>query len=349
MEPGKSTNSGWANLPLDLGYLITRKLSNLPDFVRFRAVCKAWCASAPVSDPPLGFPWILEENTNLRGRLRFFCPSTGKVFTLPLPPQLQNMCCAPSPDGYLIFCERNWLLQDKRMLFNPLTNHLVNLPFVELPLYYDTEPLYRRGDYVVFSGTWCGFKKLAFFRLENKRWIKVTSFEYTSCCLSHDGLSFSYKYRPWGTRIVDTATNEEIGFIESPKGEEGEFVFLIESFGEILKVVMTNKTSHHIRFRIYKLAVVHSDDGKLNHSWVQTDCIGDCVLFLSRKSCVSVKASQFYKPLRNCIYYRNVLESGGSAICQYSIKDGETKEIPSIFENWQFFVPNLHHPNSSGS
>ncbi|KAJ1689000.1 hypothetical protein LUZ63_013155 [Rhynchospora breviuscula] len=348
MDPRKSTYSGWASLPPDLGYLITRKLLNLSDFVRFRAVCKAWRALVPVSDFPLGFPWILEESTNLRGRLRFFCPSTGKVFTLTLPPQLQNMCCAPSPDGYLIFGERDWLLQDKRILFNPLTNHLVNLPFVEFPSYYDTKLLYRRGDYVVFSGTWCGLKKLAFFRLGNKRWIKECSVENTSCCLSHDGLFFSYKWRPWGTRIVDSATNVEIGFIESPKREEDEFVYLIESFGEILKVVIMNKTSHHIQFRIYKLAV-HSGDGKLNHAWVQTDCIGDCVLFLRGKSCVSVKASQFYKPLSNCIYYRNVLESGGSVICRYSIKDGETKEIPCIFENWQFFVPNLHHPNSSGS
>ncbi|KAJ4780142.1 F-box protein skip23 [Rhynchospora pubera] len=348
----KSTSMDWASLPTELLYLINRELCHLPDYVSFRAVCNSWQISAPISNPPpQPFPWILAESTEYGpyDRLCFFSFLSKKSFTIPLPLQLHGKLCGePAHDGYLHFYQNSG---EEMSLFNPLTNHLVDLPPLDDPS-FSYRTLHRRGDYAIVWNGLCGYSKLAFCRLRDKKWTSIECPGYAYCCLCHDGVFFSFDCRTGETRIVDIDTSDLIGVIQSPRPHKEAYVFLIESFGEILWVEMLNFGNgdywsfqlRHIHFRIYKLKV-HLDSGKSNRSWVQTDNIGDCVLFIREKCGVSIKASQFHGSVRNCIYFRRV-RNGRSVICRYSIDDGGIEEIPCIFKNWHFFVPTLHYLNS---
>ncbi|KAJ3686824.1 hypothetical protein LUZ61_015988 [Rhynchospora tenuis] len=52
----------WAILPPDLLRTIARKLIDIFDFVRFRAVCKTWHSLTTVADLSPQFPWILSRS-----------------------------------------------------------------------------------------------------------------------------------------------------------------------------------------------------------------------------------------------------------------------------------------------
>lgn len=49
----------WAELNSNLLHLIVKKLGDISNFIRFRAVCKKWRLAAPTSDPPPQLPWLL--------------------------------------------------------------------------------------------------------------------------------------------------------------------------------------------------------------------------------------------------------------------------------------------------
>ncbi|XP_078153685.1 uncharacterized protein LOC144548845 [Carex rostrata] len=78
----KSTTNverNWSELPEDILHLFAKKLHDISDFIRFRAVCKRWQLSAPVTDPPLQLPWLLEhrqQEHHENGIMRFYCLSS---------------------------------------------------------------------------------------------------------------------------------------------------------------------------------------------------------------------------------------------------------------------------------
>ncbi|KAJ1700738.1 hypothetical protein LUZ63_000517 [Rhynchospora breviuscula] len=62
MESNESQERDWSSLPPDLLNLIAKKVGEITNFVRFRAVCTSWCSSTPVSDLPPQFPWIFRDH-----------------------------------------------------------------------------------------------------------------------------------------------------------------------------------------------------------------------------------------------------------------------------------------------
>ncbi|KAJ4780140.1 F-box SKIP23-like protein (DUF295) [Rhynchospora pubera] len=349
----KSTCPDWDSVPPELLYLITRKLSDLPDFFNFRAVCRSWRSSVPISDlPPQKCPLILEEHDKLflPDHLRFFSLSTGKVFMLPFPNQLMAQeWMGPTLDGYLHVGQYP---RTNKWLFNPLTHHQVLLPSLDdsrLPRHL----LQRSGDYVISCGVGFDRPSLALFRLSNKKWnIGKLGRHFTNTCICVNGMFFSYDRLEGKTKIVEIATGDLISVVPSPMEELQEFVWLVESFGDILMVVSlesrTRTTNNHYDFGIYKLKV-DFDNANHNPCWVQTESIGDRVLFICGKTGISFQAGQFHGMVGNCIYIKKLLAIDGSIICRYSIEDGGIEKIPCPFNDWHIFVPSLQYLNTSGS
>ncbi|KAJ1688998.1 hypothetical protein LUZ63_013153 [Rhynchospora breviuscula] len=341
MESIKSPNPDWASLPSDLLYLITTKLSDLLDFIGFRAVCKPWRASAPISNlPPPQFPWILDFNVS--DRLRFFSLSSGKVFTFPVPPQLNGKhLLGPQLVGYLLFGRYH---AKDMSLFNPLSRHHVLLPsFVDS--WFPNYVLEQAGDYLIASIWRCNSSRLASYRLGDQKWNigKERGHQLNRTCLCSNGMLFSYEWWNGGTKIVEIATDELISVVSSPLKKTQAFFSFVESFGDILMVATSNYWAIYDHFFIYKLNV-DFDSANQNPYWVQTKSIGDCVLFISGHASFSFKAGQFHGSVSNCIYFQD-----GSSIYRYSIEDGGRVMIPCPFDNWRVFVPSLQYLNTSSS
>ncbi|KAJ1688999.1 hypothetical protein LUZ63_013154 [Rhynchospora breviuscula] len=344
----KSTYPDWVSVPPELLYLITRKLSDLPDFMNFRAVCRSWRSSVPISDPPQKCPLIIEERDNLflPDHLRFFSLSTGKVFMLPFPNQI--ICEAwigPTLDGYLLVGQYP---SNNTWLFNPLTHHQILLPSFDdsrLP----RRILQRSGDYVIGCSESFDPSSLALFRLGDKKWnIVGKGCQFTKTCICVNGMFFSYDCLEGKTKIVEIATRDLISVVPSPMEETQEFVWLVESFGDILMVVsLESRTNNHYDFGIYKLKV-DFDNANHNPCWVRTESIGDRVLFICGKTGISFKAGQFHGMVGNCIYIKKLLAIGGSIIFRYSIEDGGIEKISCPFNDWHVFVPTLQYLNASG-
>ncbi|KAJ1701021.1 hypothetical protein LUZ63_000800 [Rhynchospora breviuscula] len=74
-------NVDWSELNLDLVYLISKKIPDLSDFVRFRAVCKWWRSAVPASDPSPRFPWIYQHRNSLLEDFDFYSLPYAKTIT----------------------------------------------------------------------------------------------------------------------------------------------------------------------------------------------------------------------------------------------------------------------------
>ncbi|TVU10530.1 hypothetical protein EJB05_44067, partial [Eragrostis curvula] len=122
----------WPDLPPDLVHLISGRLHDLADFVRFHAVCKPWRDMLPESQPrPLFLPWLLAPGHRPTDVAQF--RSAGTTWCAPGTSSRRNMWLA-SADG-----TGRWLLtvcgggRDEKKpppprLINPFTGATATLP-----------------------------------------------------------------------------------------------------------------------------------------------------------------------------------------------------------------------------
>jgi Protein of unknown function (DUF295) len=100
MEAEKALERDWSSLPPELLNLIAKDLSDISDFVRFRAVCAAWRFSTPASDLPAQFPWIYKIYGGLfEPFLMFYSMLLNKFYMIPAPKSLDQLLEEPY-DGY---------------------------------------------------------------------------------------------------------------------------------------------------------------------------------------------------------------------------------------------------------
>jgi F-box domain len=71
----------WSELHQELVYLISKKLPDLSDFVRLRAVCKRWRSAVPRFDPSPRFPWIYQHRNSLESDFDFYSLPHAKTIT----------------------------------------------------------------------------------------------------------------------------------------------------------------------------------------------------------------------------------------------------------------------------
>ncbi|KAJ3708542.1 hypothetical protein LUZ61_012247 [Rhynchospora tenuis] len=79
MEAKEDQLRDWSSLLPEILNLIAKNLSEISDFVRFRAVCKAWRFSTPITDQPLQFPWIVYRHEEETGVIKAIDMFTGTI------------------------------------------------------------------------------------------------------------------------------------------------------------------------------------------------------------------------------------------------------------------------------
>ena len=163
MEAGKDLDRDWSSLPPEVLNLIAKYLYEIIDFVQFRAVCKAWRFSTPITDLPPQFPWIFDDHDDSHEQgLRFFSISSSKFYTIHASKSL-NKHFNESFDGYYytLFYDEHTCF-GPLSLINPLNNDCFTLP--PFPLTNDGAPpflnqpiwvghgLNHKGEYMVCCG-----------------------------------------------------------------------------------------------------------------------------------------------------------------------------------------------------
>ncbi|CAN6219314.1 unnamed protein product [Urochloa humidicola] len=144
----------WANLGGDGPTGLIAELvfaSSLPDYVRFRAVCRSWRRCSP--DPLdagldsrfLPRHWIMLDKAHAAAsrRNRFLNVSTGECIRTDLPELADHTLLAVTPEGLLLLLHEPTLAV---RLLNPLTHHITDLPPVNSLLTQEEQRHWRSGE-----------------------------------------------------------------------------------------------------------------------------------------------------------------------------------------------------------
>jgi len=86
----------WPDLPPELLGLVLKRLPNLADRVRLRAVCHPWRSNALLQPLPPPLPWLaLLDGT-------FLSIPDGEIIEMPVP---DDACCYGSVDNWLFLVD----------------------------------------------------------------------------------------------------------------------------------------------------------------------------------------------------------------------------------------------------
>ncbi|KAJ1691539.1 hypothetical protein LUZ63_015694 [Rhynchospora breviuscula] len=350
-EENEEERRDWSELPSELLHLIVQKLpTNVPDFIRFRTVCSTWRSSAPVSDPPHQFPWLLELFKRDDGfytvikRQRFYSISSGETLTIPLrnkKPELRNFVNGGVYNGYLPFVDYH---ECTLSFFNPITRERSSL----LPMRYG-----RNSPWMVWNGTTDSTVVLHQYLLmrdrmqecsfyDPRRNRRVEKWEY-HCCY-WQGMFFStYAGQPtdvfnvYSKQLLQTIRSPEIGSIQNSLAYGLRKSYLIVSSGAILRVLWfydsKKKSVEESVFYIYSLDFDRTD-GKSN--WVRIYYIGDQILFLGEMNGFSMTARPNSGFREGCIYF---IDPSKNKPYMYDLLGGTVERVPCPFDNCTWFLP----------
>jgi len=105
----------WSDLPPELLGLVLKRLPNLADRVRLRAVCHPWCSNALLQPLPPPLPWLaLLDGT-------FLSIPDGEIIEMPVP---DDACCYGSVDNWLFLVDSG----GQCSLMNPFFEDTLKLP-----------------------------------------------------------------------------------------------------------------------------------------------------------------------------------------------------------------------------
>jgi Protein of unknown function (DUF295)/F-box domain len=358
----RSETPDWSDLPLDLLPLISRKLTDICDFVRFRVVCKRWRSAVDAaSDLAPQLPWIIENSRNFdKGYLRFYSLLTGKTHIINFP-ESSDKAAVGSAYNYML--GYNYNTRDC-YLFNPLTKEEFLLPqtMISYPIFVPSslcpdQSLRYVGVSLPPTSTAC-FYHLGFCRLGDLEWTRVygdrfpsqlsrkigefANMGFTFC----NGMCYATDRETGSTKIINLTTRSMIYVVPRPEPDfRGFFVYLVVSFGDILRICQYNmiSTKELCYFVIYQLEL-GSRDGKVNNArWIKIDSMSNQFLFLHEKHGCAFRADDFPGFLGNCIYFtKRKHQEKTFELCRYDIKLGEIEvlHVPmKLGSNW--FLPCL--------
>ncbi|KAJ4785618.1 F-box SKIP23-like protein (DUF295) [Rhynchospora pubera] len=355
MEAKKALQRDWSSLPIEVLNLIAKKLGEISDFVRFRAVCTAWRFSTPSTDLPQQFPWILMKHQNTTD-LSFYSIPSNKIYSIHASKSLGKWLYGPL-EGYMLadlYYQSLWEFGDpfaltlQPSLFNPLNNHEIPLPT------YDFEGLPYRfscmGEYV-FSYGYADYQKpkLVFWHLGQANWceLNLTS-DYVNCkhiCLK--GMIFNVERDTGVTKVINVTTGTLAYVIPPIEGHSAAgSEFIVDAFGEILRFFQHNSPYAGLVYDAW--FDVHRLETKENGSrcWVKVDSIGNQAVFVDSYSCFVLKAHDFTGIKRNCIYFLTRINHGQEApkygVERIDIMTGAREYLPCpLKEPKSWFVPSL--------
>ncbi|KAJ3679997.1 hypothetical protein LUZ60_016275 [Juncus effusus] len=363
----------WAEVHPDLLHLIAKKLGDISNFIRFRAVCKKWRSAARLSDPPPQLPWFLKTLTEqvvedvpllfiprsdirFRSELDFYSLCSNKTHTLQLPEIHRKRLAGPSKRYILVeespYSDRPDALSP--FLLNPLTGTRIPLPFkttrFHRPVYLGPDPDSTSGNDVLAVVILIGRNRdarstdtLAVWRSNDGNWTSV-EVPRGSKGVYYKGMFYN-SVNNTETLVIDVLTGGVVSTIPHPR-KNMYCDYLIEAYGDLLQVVNTFQSFDYTepvqdcRFDVYCLKELV---GKPR--WEKLSSIGDRMLFLDSSNGFCMKASDFGGFKGNCIYFvtywkRNSEDRGRYVLGRYDMEERRAEVLHRDREfDGTWFVP----------
>ncbi|KAJ4771378.1 F-box domain-containing protein [Rhynchospora pubera] len=348
----------WSDLPLELVCLISQKIADISDFVRFGVVCKRWQCAVRASDLSPQLPWIMHEYDKYKegNCRRFYSLLTRKTCTVNIP-HSGDTSLVGSTNNYLL--TRNWQTHECS-LFNPLTKEELSLPptppEITFPSWVPTGPSFDPSSmYVVISRSRNLYSTpLYVCRPGDHEWIKIRD-PYTpliegkfknSGYTFYDGKCYASDLKTRSTKVIDLATSTVLHVVPRPEpSSTGFYVYLVVSFGRILRVCLYGKYSSkkNCLFRIYQLETGNRDGNQKEPCWTEIDSINNQFLFLHDRHGSAFRAEDFPGFEGNSIYFSKSNFMGKTfQLFSYDIKEKKIEELPgpvNLSHHW--FLPSL--------
>ncbi|KAJ4749516.1 F-box family protein [Rhynchospora pubera] len=289
----------WSELLPDVLNLISKKLPDLCDFVRFRAVCKSWCFAVPISDPPPQFPWILMHDPSPDNELCFYSLSCGKVHRIHAPEARGRMLIGPA-QNYIFAIDREG---SSPSLLNLLTKNEVPLPPIKnfhgrssICMAPSCKPT-QEGEHVVIW-QWNKWDSrictLGLWQPGNEKWTEIEKYSNWAMQFYNDGMYYVYNKRTSETEVIDVRAGTGAPTILVPPPET-EFNYFVMSEEGLLGI--------HC-YPGWPCEIYHLVQGNhANPHWMKLKTIGDQMIFLSgRHTGFSAKVSNMNQFKGNCVY-----------------------------------------------
>ncbi|KAJ4807367.1 F-box family protein [Rhynchospora pubera] len=279
-----SLERDWSSLPPEVLNLFAKKLNEISDFLRFRAVCTAWCSSTKITDLPLQFPWILENRRYPHeSDLCFYSVPFGKMYTINAP-KFSGKENSRLSNGYMlvhIHTDTDSLgkCTFHKALLNPLNNHEIRLPG------------YGFGLSATFIGPWQNERgvhmvctehiddqqpKLLSYHLGQDNWCELSlAPDAMKCNMFYlNGMLFMVERESGGTKVMDITTNTLAYVIPPiecylPMGK----TFIIDACGHILRVFRHHHPSEDLYRYWFDVHRHHHLVGSSDSAGIKGNCI----------------------------------------------------------------------------
>ncbi|KAJ1692815.1 hypothetical protein LUZ63_009513 [Rhynchospora breviuscula] len=330
----KAVQRDWSSLPPELLNLIAKNISEISDFVRFRAVCTTWRFSISTMDFPPQFPWILEKRDYpYKKRMLFYSTTSSKMYTIHAPKYLDKRLFGSS-QGYILsglYSSRHTCLIS---LLNPLNNHKIPLPALNFgdDLHWIGSQIYQIGNYMVYFGYRSRKgSKIAFCCLGQDKW-RVLKLDYDNIEWFLFNSMLLGVMETGVTKVIDMATGT-VAYVIPPIDDYDLEVnqCLVDASGDILRV-----SRHHDYedwFEVHQLDLI----GSGSPCWVKVNSIGNQALFIDKYGGFALGASDISGVKANCIYYINYY-----LVKKIDIQTGDEEVLHCPFKELDhWFLPNL--------
>ncbi|KAJ1691540.1 hypothetical protein LUZ63_015695 [Rhynchospora breviuscula] len=352
---------GWSELPTELLHLIVQKLSDLPDFIRLRAVCSVWRSSVPLSNRPHQYPWLLElfdrgSFFSLRRKQRFYSVCSGETLTIPFKnKKLKPHSFIPGEihSGYIPFADDSGKVLS---FFNPLTKDRFSLPPTQYGLgafrmvWTGSDPIRNRSIVVVNRDLERTKERdeWALYDPSSSKWVETRGYFYNRVNCHWQGMVFSTCVGS-NTEVFDAHSRKLLHKIPPPKidslqrksiAQPLRKSYLVVSSGVILRVLWfydfwVKKRIEKSVFHIYRLDYGRAED---KFCWERIDDIGDEIIFLGGMNGFSMTAKPSIGLKKGCIYF---IDPYKNKPYMHDVLAGTVERLPCPFEKCAWFLPGL--------
>ncbi|KAK2440334.1 hypothetical protein QL285_011757 [Trifolium repens] len=319
----------WSELPKDLLDLISERIDNEIDLIRFRSICSTWRSSTipihrhilPFKFPLPKLPFAIDSINN--SDTSFCYLSKRSLFLIKPPQQDQTLIRRP----WLVKITQNSSGKTRLSQSSLISIHKTNTSAFHFPHFLDFNQLsvlnlgcefiveenwrYRYDriypEKVVVANTCHGSKPLALSMIRSYPYLILVSCSDGHCSVFPEVSTFIadiclFKQRIYAVdrigRTVTVIPEEEdssVHLVAEPLVDSGDMKYLVESEGELLLVDIDHD---NLRIRVFIL-----DDKGMK--WVKLEDLGDRVLFLGDGCSFSASASELCAPKGNCVIFMN--------------------------------------------
>ncbi|KAJ3691059.1 hypothetical protein LUZ61_020223 [Rhynchospora tenuis] len=352
MEMEMAVQRDWSSLLPELLNFIAKNLSEISDFVRFRAVCTTWRLSTLITDFPPKFPWILDKRQYpYEPYMHFYSTTCNKVYTIHASKSLGKKSIGSS-QGYVLICDKPTTTKQKShntcqfSLLNPLNNHEFPLPPCDFGSYSNFYPIspqqYQIGVNVVFLDLGFPGYKLIFCCLgqDQDNWCELKSGYDVDFQFFHlKSMLFTVKEYTGVIEVTDFTSGTLIYVIPPVENFVVEaHYYLIDASGDILMVFQRSDSPQELYddwFDIYRLDLSRNS----SPCWVKVNNIGNQALFIDSYGGFALEANDFAGVKANYIYYIEPY----SWVKRIDIKTGNWELQCPLKDPESWFVPKLQH------